>query len=136
MHLRNLGIAMLALVALLAQSTPARADAIHDSFVNTVNAYRASRGLPTVAVSPTLQGGGVGHAMLAECERAARVDWRCREMRMTVISVREELIAWYVRRGYRATGETKPFPYGDPKFGLPKRDDLEFIVLAKPLSPA
>ena len=88
------------------------------------------------AVSPTLQGGGVGHAMLAECERAARVDWRCREMRMTVISVREELIAWYVRRGYRATGETKPFPYGDPKFGLPKRDDLEFIVLAKPLSPA
>ena len=88
------------------------------------------------AVSPTLQGGGVGNAMLAECERAARDDWRCREMRMTVISVREELIAWYVRRGYRATGERKPFPYGDPKFGLPKRDDLEFIVLAKPLAPA
>jgi ribosomal protein S18 acetylase RimI-like enzyme len=88
------------------------------------------------AVSPTLQGGGVGNAMLAECERAARDDWRCREMRMTVISVREELIAWYVRRGYRATGEKKPFPYGDPKFGLPKRDDLEFIVLAKPLVAA
>src|SRR5512143_3625391 len=55
MHLRKAGIAMLALVALLAQSTPARADAIHDSFVGTVNAYRASRGLPTVVVSPTLQ---------------------------------------------------------------------------------
>jgi ribosomal protein S18 acetylase RimI-like enzyme len=88
------------------------------------------------AVSPTLQGGGVGNAMLEECERAARDDWRCREMRMTVISVREELIAWYVRRGYRTTGETKPFPYGDAKFGLPKRDDLEFIVLAKPLARA
>lgn len=55
MHLRRLGIAMLALVALLAQSMPARADAIHDSFAGSVNAYRASRGLPTVAVSPTLQ---------------------------------------------------------------------------------
>ncbi len=52
---------------------------------------------------------------------------------MTVIRVRTELIAWYERRGYRATGESKPFPYGDPRFGLPKRDDLDFIILSKPL---
>ena len=86
------------------------------------------------AVRPNLQNGGIGKQMLAECERRARVDWHCREMRMTVISVREELIAWYERRGYRRTGDRKPFPYGDARFGLPKRDDLEFIVLAKALA--
>ena len=85
------------------------------------------------AVRPDLQGGGIGNEVLAACERIARDEWGCREMRMTVISARPELIAWYERRGYRATGETRPFPYGDPRFGLPKRDDLEFIVLAKPL---
>ena len=53
---------------------------------------------------------------------------------MTVIDVREELIAFYVRRGYLRTGIKKPFPYGDARFGLPKRDDLRFEVLEKPLS--
>ena len=27
------------------------------------------------------------------------------------------------------TGETEPFPYGDERFGIPKRPDLEFVVL-------
>ena len=85
------------------------------------------------SVRPTLQGGGIGNALLAECERIGRVEWGCRALRMTVIRVRTELIAWYERRGYRATGESKPFPYGDPRFGLPKRDDLDFIILSKPL---
>jgi len=49
---------------------------------------------------------------------------------------RTELIAWYERRGYRCTGETAPFFYGDERFALPKRDDLSFIVLEKPLDPA
>ena len=52
----------------------------------------------------------------------------------TVIDVREELIAFYERRGYRRTGLTKPFPYGDARFGLPKREDLRFEVLEKSLS--
>jgi len=85
------------------------------------------------SVRPTLQASGIGNALLAECERVARVEWSCRALHMTVIHVRTELIAWYERRGYRATGESKPFPYGDPRFGLPKRDDLEFIILAKSL---
>ncbi|HVF35929.1 MAG TPA: GNAT family N-acetyltransferase [Candidatus Saccharimonadia bacterium] len=86
------------------------------------------------AVRPDLQGGGVGNEVLVECERIARAEWGCIEMRMTVISLRAELIGWYERRGYRKTGERKPFPYGDPRFGLPRRDDLEFIVLAKPIT--
>lgn len=85
------------------------------------------------SVRPTLQGGGVGNALLSECERVAATDWKCRTVNMTVIVQRAELIAWYERRGYRKTGERKPFPYGDVRFGLPKRDDLEFLVLEKPL---
>jgi GNAT superfamily N-acetyltransferase len=85
------------------------------------------------AVRPTLQGGGLGKAVLAEAERLARDEWGVDEMHMTVISAREELLAWYVRRGYVRTGETAPFPYGDESFGLPTRDDLEFEVLVKKL---
>jgi len=52
---------------------------------------------------------------------------------MTVIDIRDELIAFYVRRGYALTGIKKPFPYGDPRYGIPKRDDLRFEVLEKRL---
>lgn len=85
------------------------------------------------SVRPDLQGAGIGRAMLAEAERIARDDWHCGEMHMTVISVRDELIAWYERRGYKRTGIYSPFPYGDARFGLPKRDDLRFELLVKPL---
>jgi len=54
-------------------------------------------------------------------------------MQMTVISIRDELVAWYERRGYRRSGVFKPFPYGDERFGIPKRDDLRFEVLLKSL---
>ncbi|GAB3783843.1 GNAT family N-acetyltransferase [Dyella agri] len=83
------------------------------------------------AVAPTRQGGGLGKAVLGEAERIAREEWHCRAMHMTVIVQREELIAWYERRGYRRTGEFQPFPYGDERFGIPRRDDLRFEVLRK-----
>ncbi|MYZ07411.1 GNAT family N-acetyltransferase [Streptomyces sp. SID2999] len=85
------------------------------------------------AVSPTLQGAGLGKAVMAEAERLARTDWGATEMHMTVISVRDDLIGWYERRGYRRTGEMTPFPYGDERFGIPRRPDLRFELLVKPL---
>ncbi|PBC65689.1 GNAT family N-acetyltransferase [Streptomyces sp. Tue6028] len=85
------------------------------------------------AVSPDLQGGGLGKVIIAEAERTARETWGITEMHMTVISVREDLIAWYERRGYRRTGRMTPFPYGDERFGIPQRDDLQFELLVKPL---
>ena len=85
------------------------------------------------SVQPNLQGGGVGKAVLAEAERIVRDDWGLPAMRMTVIDIRDELIAFYVRRGYALTGIKKPFPYDDPRYGIPKRDDLRFEVLEKRL---
>jgi len=86
------------------------------------------------SVKPDLQGGGVGKLLLAEAERIARDEWKLPAMRMTVIDIRDELIAFYERRGYRRTGVTKPFPYGDERYGTPKRDDLRFEVLEKSLA--
>ncbi|MBD8872074.1 GNAT family N-acetyltransferase [Rhodanobacter sp. DHB23] len=86
------------------------------------------------AVDPLQQGGGLGKAVMAEAERIVRDAWDCRAMHMTTIVQRAELIAFYERRGYRRTGEFQPFPYGDERFGIPRRDDLRFEVLRKELA--
>lgn len=85
------------------------------------------------AVDPEQQGSGLGSIVLAEAENYAAREWGVTVMQMTVIDVRAELIAFYERRGYVRTGITKPFPYGDERVGTPKRDDLQFEVLEKPL---
>jgi len=76
------------------------------------------------------QGLGIGRRFLEEAEGRVRQCWRVRGMRMSVISLRRELIAYYQRRGYRSTGSTLPFP-SDPRFGTPKVSELEFVVLEK-----
>jgi GNAT superfamily N-acetyltransferase len=86
--------------------------------------------LGLLTVRPDLQKQQLGRTLLAASEEFARQHGaRC--IRMTVVNVREGLIAWYLRRGYTLTGETKPFPYGDNRFGTPLRDDLHFVELEK-----
>lgn len=85
------------------------------------------------SVRPDGQAMGLGSRVIVEAERHAREDLGLAQMRMTVIDVRDELIAWYERRGYTRTGIKKSFPYGDLRFGIPKRDDLQFEVLEKTL---
>jgi GNAT superfamily N-acetyltransferase len=86
--------------------------------------------LGLLTVSPHEQGSGLGKLILAAAEdHAAR--FGARRVEMTVIAQRRELIAWYERRGYAATGERRPFPADDPRFGIPRHDDLEFVVLEK-----
>jgi len=82
------------------------------------------------AVQPGLQGAGLGKQLLAFAEEQAIALWSCREMAMTVINIREELVAFYLRRGYRQTA-TKPFPF-DKEPGA-RRKDFHFLVLSKPL---
>lgn len=99
--------------------------------VRRESAERAYLGMLTVR--PTAQASGLGSALLVAAEAHARDVLGACTLRMTVISVRAELLAWYARRGYALTDERTPFPYGDPRFGEPKRDDLEFVVLEKAL---
>jgi len=90
--------------------------------------------LGMLAVQPSLQGGGVGRALLGEAERIARDEGHGPTIRMTVIGQRTELIAWYLRCGYQVVGRREPFPYGQPRFGLPRRSDLYFEVLEKQIA--
>lgn len=87
-----------------------------------------------LSVSPTLQGGGLGRKLVDAAEAAMADRFGARRVRISVIPQRETLIGWYERLGYAATGETLPFPYGDERFGLPKRDDLSFIVMEKAIT--
>ena len=85
--------------------------------------------LGMLTVSPKLQGKGMGKEFLKAAELEAG-NQNCVSIYMTVITERTELIEWYERHGYINTGEKKPFPAGDPRFGLPKKH-LEFTVLEK-----
>ena len=91
--------------------------------------------LGALTIDPLLQKSGLGRQLLAAAEQYA-IERGGRTMQMTVINVRETLIAWYERRGYQLTGETRPFPYGDTRFGVPLREDLAFVVLEKRLAPS
>jgi GNAT superfamily N-acetyltransferase len=88
--------------------------------------------LGSLAVDPEQQKSGLGKVVLSSAEQWVR-ERGGKRVHMTVVNVREELIAWYLRRGYRKTGEKNPFPYGDARFGTPLRDDLCFVVLEKNL---
>ena len=84
--------------------------------------------LGMLSVAPERQGGGIGKRMMEAAMAYAR-QRGCTAIRITVISVREELIAWYERQGFRRTGEIEAFHAGE-RFGTQKRK-LELAVLEK-----
>lgn len=87
-----------------------------------------------LSIRPTLQGGGLGRRLVDAAHAALADRFGARRVRISVLPQRETLIAWYERLGYRLTGDTLPFPYGNPRFGLPKRDDLYFVVMERELA--
>ncbi len=80
-----------------------------------------------LAVEPVGQATGLGRTMIAAAEDHAR-GFGATRMEMTVVDRRTTLIAYYERRGYALTGETRPFPAALLE-GVP----LAFVVLAKSL---
>ena len=97
-----------------------------------LHAQKPALYLGMLTVAPDQQSKGIGKTLLQAAETYA-VEQRCTTIVMTVIDVRKELINWYMRHGYKPTGETKPFP-ADPSFGIP-RQPLQFIVLEKEIIP-
>ncbi|KAG6033341.1 hypothetical protein E4U41_006933 [Claviceps citrina] len=85
------------------------------------------------AVDPRRQARGVGKTILAQAEKTAREELGVRTMELSVIWTRDELIAWYLRRGYVKTDRTAPFPYAQLYNGPALRDDLYFVILEKTL---
>jgi len=85
--------------------------------------------LGMLTVNPTIQGKGIGKHLLIASEQEA-INQNCHAIFMNVLTVRKELIDWYVRHGYSDTGERKPFAFTDPRFGFPKQT-LEFMIMEK-----
>jgi ribosomal protein S18 acetylase RimI-like enzyme len=86
--------------------------------------------LGMLTIRPDLQDRQLGRTLLAHGEAYAQ-GLGAKRVRMTVVHLRDTLIAWYQRRGYALTGETKPFPVGE-RFGKPQQS-LSFVVLEKTL---
>jgi ribosomal protein S18 acetylase RimI-like enzyme len=84
-----------------------------------------------LAVHPRAQDRGLGRVLLRHAEVQGHLHG-ARAVRLTVVSIRDSLIAWYERQGYVRTGE-KGIPYQDVRFGTPLRSDLEFVWLEKTL---
>lgn len=85
------------------------------------------------AVDPRHQNRGIGKRLLTYAEETAISLWAVTQAFMLVIPGRRELIAFYQRRGYRLTGENRPFPL-DPLLWTPKVNDLSLTLMLKPLA--
>ncbi|MCW1384458.1 GNAT family N-acetyltransferase [Novosphingobium sp. KCTC 2891] len=95
------------------------ADGILTGTVTVASLEQSRAYLGMLCVDPSIQAGGLGRALIEAAESCAMRDFAATTMEMTVIDRRAELIAWYQRRGYRLTSETRPFPVpGDFPFHM------------------
>jgi uncharacterized protein (TIGR00290 family) len=82
------------------------------------------------AVDPSRQAEGVGRRLMAAARQVALERLGAETLEITVVSGRPELVAWYERLGFSATGATIPFPE-DPT-DRPLVSGLHFIVMRAP----
>jgi GNAT superfamily N-acetyltransferase len=83
-----------------------------------------------LAVAPNRQGAGDGKQMLAYAENYANELFGTEKFVMVVVSLRSELIAFYLRRGYQKTGAVMDYPLSAGA-GAPKYANLKVEVLVK-----
>lgn len=105
-----------------------------DELLGTIHVQRSSdveAEIGMFSVDPDRQGGGVGARLLSAAHEVARTHMRVERTVIWVISGRSELLAWYSRKGYVATGEKAPFPDQDGRVGKPKKE-LEFLRMERP----
>jgi ribosomal protein S18 acetylase RimI-like enzyme len=83
-----------------------------------------------LAVEPRLQDAGIGKLMLGEAEIYVYTTWGINHLALVVVSRRQELIEFYLRRGYSSSGETLPYPV-QCGVGRPKDEKLDLTILRK-----
>ena len=88
-----------------------------------------------LATEPGYQTQGLGKQILEYAERYASAHFGATSFRISVLSSRPELIAFYERRGYARTGQTKSYP-ASAGTGEPIVDGLLLEVLVKQLATA
>ena len=85
-----------------------------------------------LATMPHLQNKGLGKKLLAAAEDLAISRYGAQGFKMSVLSSRPELLAYYERRGYRLTGSSHPYP-AEAGVGQPLDSGLQVLELIKSL---
>jgi ribosomal protein S18 acetylase RimI-like enzyme len=86
-----------------------------------------------LAVDPGRQNLGLGRLLVRAAEQHAVSKLGYKAAKMWVLGGRDELLAWYKRLGYEATGETRPF-FGPEAGVIPTDPNAHFVVIAKALT--
>ena len=89
--------------------------------------------LGMLTVDPQIHNRGLGKGLLSEAERYAQEHMEGKAISMIVVSQRTELIDFYLRRGYRRSGEILAYPI-EKNVGRPKVDGLTMEKLVKDLN--
>ncbi|MDD4978418.1 MAG: GNAT family N-acetyltransferase [Gallionella sp.] len=87
------------------------------------------------AVDPEYQGIGIGKEMLKLAENYVVERFGPKKIVMTVLSARHELINFYLRCGYRRTGNITDYPT-DAGIGTPKICEIKIETIEKQLGIA
>ncbi len=87
--------------------------------------------LGMLSVNVDFQTFGLGKMIIEKSEAFAKETFNSTVMKMKVIGVRRELIAYYRRRGYSLTGEQEDFLTAEDTFGEPNTQNLYFEILSK-----
>ncbi len=90
--------------------------------------------LGMLSVDVNVQNKQLGRRILEYAEGFIQSEWNLFELRITVLHLRPELIAWYERRGFKLTGAAYEFPR-DVRMGQPKVPHLELLEMQKILTP-
>lgn len=85
-----------------------------------------------LTVDPSYQAQHIGRQLLDYAEQLGDKLFQPEQFEMSVVHTRQELIAYYERRGYQLTGQSKPYP-ADLNVGQPKVP-LHLVIMQKTLS--
>ena len=86
-----------------------------------------------LATDPKLQAQGLGKQILLHGETYAQEHFEASVLKMSVLSSRPELLAFYERRGYVLTGEVEEYPLS-AGVGQPMVAGIQVLSLAKMLA--
>jgi ribosomal protein S18 acetylase RimI-like enzyme len=84
-----------------------------------------------LAVSPTLQSGGVGSQLIHAAIARGKLEFNATRAVVTVLNERQDIMGWYKRLGFVETGDTFPFPENSKEVLLVP---MHFVVLKKELN--
>jgi ribosomal protein S18 acetylase RimI-like enzyme len=89
-----------------------------------------------LATNPKMQAQGLGKQILLHAEAYATEYFEATVLKMSVLSSRPELLAFYERRGYVLTGEVEEYPLS-AGVGQPMVAGIQVLSLAKtPANPS